>query len=149
MPAPHPLEELFRHADYRVRLACGGYASIRVGEPLPAPLPGLLPADDAGWGFITAWNPRGESRDPMTNRMAQRDLRDALRREHAGVRLHAGVGTLGDWREPSLFVAGIGIQALDALMLRYDQLAVVHGYAGERAQLRWSPILAPGPEGTP
>jgi len=141
MPRAHPLEDLFLRAAYRVRLAHGGFATIRIGDPLPATLAGLLPWPGAGWGFITAWNPRGEARDRSANRMAQRELREALRSAYPEARLHAGLGTLGDWREPSLFVAGIGASALDALMLRFDQLAVVSGRGPEAATLRWSPTV--------
>lgn len=139
MPPAHPLEDIFRQADYRVRLSRGGYASIRIGQPLPAALHCLLPEPGAGWGFITAWNPRGKPRERADNRIAQRELRDTLRREHPASRLRAGIGTLGPWREPSLFVAGIDAAALDALMLRHDQLAVVHGIGVRPAGLRWSP----------
>lgn len=139
MARKRPLEDIFLQADYRVRLAQGGHATIRVGDPLPAVLAGLLPDTGAGWGFITAWNPRGETRDRMANRMAQRELRDALRNQHPRAGLHAGLGTMDDWREPSLFVTGIDAAALDALMLRFDQLAVVSGCGRQDAELRWSP----------
>lgn len=147
MATPHPLEDIFLHADYRVRLPRGGHATIRVGDPLPAALARLLPASDAGWGFVTAWNPRGETRERRANRMAQRELRDTLRDHHPEARLHAGLGTLGDWREPSLFVAGIGITALDELMLHFGQLAVVYGHGTERAALRWASNSAPSRDG--
>lgn len=139
MSQQHPLEDLFLHAAYRVRLARGGHATIRVGEALPAELAAMLPDPDTAWGFITAWNPRGEARDRTANRMAQRALRDLLRKAHPDARIHPGVGTLGTWREPSLFVAGIGAASLDELMLRFGQLAVVLGRGGEPAALRWSP----------
>jgi len=120
--------------DYRVRLARGGWASIRIGAPLPAALAALTGARP--WGFLTAWNPGSSPRPRQTNRQAQRALLAALRElpDTAWIRAGHGVGT--GWREASLFVAGPGIATLDALARRFGQNAYVHADAHGPALLR-------------
>jgi hypothetical protein len=137
MHAPAEVREIFRVADYRVRLPGGESASIHIHKPLPVPLVALLPGPRAAWGFITAWNPGAASRSRQENRAAQRDLRDALLGIVDIQAIHPGVGSAPGWREPSLFVAGIACRDLDLLMLRFDQLAVVRGDGAGRAALRW------------
>lgn len=140
MSSTHPLQATFELAAYRVRLARGGYATIRVGKPLPGELAALLPEKDACWAFITAWNPHGTLRSRKANRKAQRALVDTLHNRYPAARWHAGCGTLDNWREPSLFVTGLSESALDELMHRFGQLAVVSGCGNEPAVLRWSPV---------
>lgn len=141
MPSPHPLQEVFLRTSYRVRLARGGSAVIRVDAPLPEALRPLLPSADAPWGFITACNPRGQTRPPAINRRAMRALRDALRQQAPGAILRAGCGVLGGWRESSLFAAGVPFHVLEQLMQRFDQLAIVRGKGSGEARLHWSPWL--------
>lgn len=144
MPSPHPLQEVFLRTTYRVRLPRGGYAAIRVGEPLPDALLQLLPDAGASWGFITACNPYGQTRPRQSNRRAMRALRDAFRECAPAAVLRAGHGTLGTWREPSLFASGVSFEMLDVLMQRFEQLAIVHGNGAGPARLHWSPWLEHG-----
>jgi hypothetical protein len=110
--------------DYRVRLARGGWASIRVGAPLPAALAALT--GERPWGFLTAWNPASSPLPRQQNRQAQRALLAALRELPDIAAILAGIGTGAGWREASLFVIGPGVAALDALARRFGQHAYVH-----------------------
>jgi hypothetical protein len=125
----------YRATAYRVRLARGGWATIRLEAPLPdalRPLAGPHP-----WGFITAWNPRSRPTPRPVNRRAQQSLLADLRALPATVALRPGCGAGNDgWREPSLFVVGPDTAALDTLAHRYEQNAYVHGRGAARAQLR-------------
>ncbi|HET7359528.1 MAG TPA: DUF3293 domain-containing protein [Rhodanobacteraceae bacterium] len=132
----------YLRSDYRVRLAQGGCASIRVGQPLPAALRATLPDAGAPWGFITAWNPWSTPRPPAVNRTAQRQLLAALRAQVPASCVRAAVGVDADgkrWREPSLFAAGVAFAVLDALMLRFGQHAIVRGTGAGPAELHWAP----------
>lgn len=128
----------YRHTDYRVRLAAGGHASIRIGQPLPALLGALLADAAEGWLLITAWNPASRPQPRAMNRLAQRDLCAALRA--AGARcLHASVGVgASGWREPSLFAIGPSAAAAEVLMRRFGQNAVVRGVGTGPAQLAFN-----------
>lgn len=128
----------YRATDYRVRLATGGWASIRIDQPLPAALAACVA--DQPWGFITAWNPRSHPQPRHVNRAAQRALLRQLRTLPQTVVLRAGVGVAqhGAWREPSLFVVGLDITALDRLAHIFAQHAYVHSRGPSAAQLRWT-----------
>jgi hypothetical protein len=119
---------------YRVRLAGGGAAIIRIGEPLPMALRPLAGGRD--WGFLTAWNPRSERQPPAVNRAAQRRLLADLRAD-ASLDIHPGAGKgSGDWREPSFWIVGIGAEALERLGERYGQNAWLFGHGPGPAELR-------------
>ena len=134
MPLPESIRRAWRETDYRVRLPHGGYASIRCGQPLPAPLLAWLPRATAPWGYITAWNPAGVRLQPRDNRIRQRRLRDELKADRYLYYVGTGVGT-NNWREPSLFVPGITYPRLDALAHRFGQLGVVRGTGAGPAEL--------------
>jgi hypothetical protein len=125
----------FQATDYRVRLPRGGWATIRIGEPLPPALRAL--AGPQPWGFVTAWNPRSQACSRPRNRDAQRRLLAALQASPSTVAIRPALGVGKDWREPSLFVTGLDTAALDALALRHGQLAYLHGESGDPARLRW------------
>lgn len=130
-------EDLLRaylRSAYRVRLCSGGAATIRIGEPLPGALRPL--AGDRDWGFFTAWNPRSRPQPPASNRQAQRRLlADLQALGPLAIRPALGVGTEG-WREPSLWIVGIGPEALEQLGLRYGQNAWLLGHGAGVAELR-------------
>ncbi|GAA0889062.1 DUF3293 domain-containing protein [Rhodanobacter soli] len=128
------LLEAFHATAYHVCLDTVTWATIRVDLPLPAQLAGAV--GSRPWAFITAWNPHARRRPPAENLAAQRELLAALQNQ-PGVTVHPalGVGTSG-WSEPSLFVVGAGIQALDKLARIHGQLAYVHGEADGAALLR-------------
>ena len=129
------LPTAFAATAYRVRLARGGCATIRIGEPLPATLRALVGAQP--WGFITAWNPHAQPRSRQRIRAAQRELLEALRMLPATVAIGPALGIGDNWREPSLFVSGLDTAALDTLARHHEQLAYVYGHASGMARLRW------------
>ena len=129
------LPATFQAADYRVRLSGGGWATIRIGEPLPASLRRL--AGTQPWGFVTAWNPRSQACSRQRNRHAQRQLLAALQASPGNVAIFAALGVGDGWRESSLFVTGLDTGALDALAARHGQLAYLHGAADSPVRLRW------------
>jgi len=130
----------YQATEYRVRLARGGYAVIRIDRPLPLELQPLAQA--LSWGFITAWNPRSESTSRANNRLAQRVLLAHLRalQETVAVRPGVGVASDGRWREPSLWVIGPTPTTFDALARRFDQFGYVHGDGTSQARLRLLPV---------
>ena len=126
----------YQATDYRVRLAGGGWASIRIGKPLPGAVQSLV--QQQRWGFITAWNPRSQRQRLPTNRRSQRELLQAVRAHADVVSVHAGLGVGRDdrWKEPSLFVIGPDTEVFDGLAKRFEQNAYVHGQGAAPAQLR-------------
>jgi hypothetical protein len=139
VPIPPETRRAFLDTEYRVRLPQGGCAVIRIGETLPPGLHGYVKDDRTPWGFITAWNPFAQQSSRARNRERQRELLAALR--HRGARLRPGIGVGandGDsaWREPSLFVAGLDFDTLDALGRRFEQVAIVRGIGCGEARLR-------------
>lgn len=134
MPLPESIRRAWTETDYRVRLPHGGYASIRCGRPLPAPLLALLRGADDPWGYLTAWNPAGVRLQHAANRIRQQRLRDELKEGHYRYYCGVGVGT-GGWRESSLFVPGMAWAQLDAMAQRFGQLGVVRGIGAGPAEL--------------
>ncbi|TAL72486.1 MAG: DUF3293 domain-containing protein [Rhodanobacter sp.] len=128
------LLEAFRATTYHVCLDPVTWAIIRVDLPLPAALAQTV--GTGPWAFITAWNPQARRRPPAENEAAQRQLLGEIGHA-AGARVYPaiGVGTSG-WSEPSLFVTGLDVPALDALTRAHGQLAYVHGEASGPATLR-------------
>jgi hypothetical protein len=137
MPIPPDTLRNFLDTDYRVRLPQGGWAVIRIGEPLPRALKGYLDDERTPWGFITAWNPFARPASRARNRTAQRELLSALREFGTTPRAGVGVGKGQEkWREPSLFVTGLDFDAMDALGRRFEQAAIVRGIGSRKAELR-------------
>jgi hypothetical protein len=127
------LLDAYCRSDYRVRLARGGAALIRIGEPLPPALYALTGGRE--WGFLTAWNPGSQPQSAIDNRAAERRLLADVR-ALPGVAIHPayGVGTDG-WREPSFWLPGIQRAQLDELGQRYRQRAWLYGMGAGSAQL--------------
>jgi hypothetical protein len=130
----------YRATEYRVRLARGGYAVIRIDRPLPLELHPLVQV--LSWGFITAWNPRSASTSRANNRLAQRALLAHLRALPETLAIRPGLGVAGDgrWQEPSLWVIGPSTATFDALAQRFDQFGYVHGEGASPAHLRLLPL---------
>jgi hypothetical protein len=130
------LLRLYAACHYDVRLPGGRRATLRVGQPLPAPLAEWL-ADAPFAAFITAYNPRSQPQPAAHNRAALRTLLREIRGV-AGARLLPGVGHLPGqrWREPSLLVAGLALTAVDALACRHSQNAIVLAHRNAATQLR-------------
>lgn len=130
------LVALYRQCHYEIRLPGGrARAILRVDEPVPAALNEWL-GDSTPGAFITAYNPRSTARSARENRAAQHVLLAAIRA--AGARVLPGVGRIPGqpWREPSLFVAGLAPEHIDALACRHSQNAVVVAHGNGTARLR-------------
>ncbi|WP_430389380.1 DUF3293 domain-containing protein [Dyella sp. 20L07] len=129
----------YRATDYRVRLTNGGWASIRIGKPLPDAIQSFV--RQRHWGFITAWNPRSQQQPRRTNRHSQRELLQAIRAQAEVNAIYPGLGVGGDnrWKEPSFFVIGPNTEVFDRLGQRFDQNAYVYGQGESPAQLRVLP----------
>lgn len=128
------LLEAFRATTYLVAIDTLNWATVRIDLPPPAEL--LAVAGAQPWGIVTAWNPQARRRAPAENLAAQQQLLAALQAQPGAKVFPAiGVGPSG-WSEPSLFVVGVDVPALDALAREHAQLAYVHGQAGGYAELR-------------
>ncbi len=141
----HEWREIYERTQYCVRLQCGGHAVIRIHRALPASLRTGLAEAYTPWAFITAWNPVSRPLSIAVNRSRQRQLLMRLRqlRPLPCITAGVGIGSADDenhpWREPSLFVVGIELERVDALMRAFDQNAVVCGTRDKPASLRWNP----------
>lgn len=143
MSTRHPpsLRAAYARTHYRVRLARGGCATIRIGHVLPAALHDLLPHADTPWAFVTAWNPLSQNCPAALNHAHQRELLATLRQSAPSALIRAGTGVGVDagtnWREPSLFVVDIDIDRLKSLMRPFKQHAIVCGHGTSPARLDW------------
>ncbi|WP_233843094.1 DUF3293 domain-containing protein [Dyella sp. 2HG41-7] len=126
----------YRATDYRVRLARGGWACIRVDAPLPSSLLTMIGMNS--WAFITAWNPFSQILQRAQNHAAQHALLAALRKLSGLISIRPAVGVGEGWREPSLFVVGPTLADTDALAQQFRQNAYVHGLGDGYARLRLS-----------
>ncbi len=133
------LERAYRETAYQVRLVRGGRATIRIGQILPEALQVL--AADAGWAFLTAWNPGSRPCDRLANRRAQRALLQALAADGWSWRPAIGAGREG-WHEPSLWIPGLPSSEAEKLARRFGQCAWVEAGPRGRACLRYSGIAA-------
>jgi len=122
------------HFDVR-RVHCSARDTLRIDAPLPAAVADWL-SDAPLCAFITAYNPRSTAQPAQYNRRAQRELLRQLH-EH-GARWRPGVGRIPGqpWREPSLLIAGLDLDAIDALAWRHSQNAIVLAHRNATAQLR-------------
>ena len=122
----------YRATVYRVRLARGGWAAVRIDAPLPRELLALVGAHC--WSVLTAWNPHSEPRPRADNRDAQHRLLDELKHCCEAIVVAEGVGNR--WREASLFAIGPDAATMDTYARRYQQNGYVHGEAAGPAMLR-------------
>jgi hypothetical protein len=130
------LVDAYRACHFEVRRLNGGARdALRIGAPLPAAVADWL-GDSPLCAFITAYNPQSTAQPAQDNRRAQRELLRQLR-DH-GARWRPGVGRIPGqpWREPSLLVAGLDLDAIDGLAWRHSQNAVVLAHRNAPAKLR-------------
>jgi hypothetical protein len=131
----NPLDTEYRRTEYRVRLPAGGFASVRVDQPLPAALAATI--GEQCWAIVTGWNPGAVRQSRETNRQAQRKLLALLKAASpTGLRGAVGVGA-GHWRECSLLAVGIDAWRILAIAEACGQLAIVCGNRGGPATLAW------------
>lgn len=130
------LLQLYARCHYEVRLPGGGSrAVLRIGQPL-LPVLQRWRGDAPLCAFVTAYNPLARRQPAAANRAAQHALLQTLRGQ--GARWLAGVGREPGqpWREPSLLVAGLDFDAIDALARHHSQIAVVVAHGNAPVQLR-------------
>jgi hypothetical protein len=88
--------------------------------------------------FITAWNPRSLSRSEADNLFAQQQLRAAIHALDLQALQAVGRSRLDDYREPSLLVPGLPLEAAQALMRRFAQNAFLWCDAQACPRLHWT-----------
>lgn len=135
------LRPVYEATRYLVHHA-GRTLAARIGEASPA-LDALLAAENAASGvFITAANPRSETRSAAENAAANRALAEALDRAGCRVLPHEGVAEAGDWREQGFFVLALGADEALRWAERFGQYAVVHCAIGRAAALLFTRLAA-------
>ena len=126
---------LYRASRYDARLPDGRHAVLEVGR---APDPALRPwlGDAPLAAYLTACNPRSSALPAAQNERLLAQLRREL--DAAGLRYLDGDGYLPgeQWREPSVLVTGLAPDALDALVRRYAQNAILVVRPGRPVRLR-------------
>ncbi|MBE5316533.1 MAG: DUF3293 domain-containing protein [Xanthomonadales bacterium] len=137
-------EPLYRATDYCVedpRLRC----RLRIDEPCEALATWLRAQGHGGAVFITAWNPHSLPQPDQRNRRDMRALQGAV--EALGLPALKAIGRAfeGDYSEPSLLVAGLGLDQAQALMQRFAQNACLwFDCAAPLARLQWREVREPG-----
>lgn len=92
--------------------------------------------------FITAWNPRSLSRSEADNLFAQQQLRAAIRALDLQALEAVGRSRVDHYREPSLLVPGLPLEAAQALMRRFAQNAFLWCDAQACPRLHWTGLPA-------
>lgn len=126
---------LYRASRYEARLPGGRCAVLEVGRlPDPALQPWLGAAPLAA--YLTACNPHSTPLPVAQNARLLAQLQREL--DAVGLPYLCGDGYLPgeQWREPSVLVAGLDADTLDALVRRYAQNAILVLRAGQVARLR-------------
>lgn len=144
VPATSDIATLLRAyhaADYRWECS-GRWHPISIGAIAPE-LEEAFPAA-AGFGLLSAWNPRSVERAEAVNRAE--DARLLAQLEATGLAFRAAFSAARNrtWREPSWIVMDMPLDAFDALARSHGQLATVHARRGEPARLRMYHDQPPG-----
>lgn len=131
------LKAAYLAAEYLVddpRLRC----ELAVGLPCAALSEWLRQHDYNSAAFITAWNPRSAACREDANLSAQQKLRVAI--DALGLPALEAVGRspIEDYREPSLLVPGLRLEAAHALMRRFEQNAFLWCDAEGCPRLHWT-----------
>jgi hypothetical protein len=115
---------LYRESHYDVRLPNGRAATLRIGEPAPAPVARWVGKDAAAF-YVTSCNPRSTSLPKAENDERLEMLRAELCARNC--RWLEGAGHIpGEaWREECLLVSGIDGGEADEIARRYDQNSIV------------------------
>lgn len=141
---------LYRESHYDVALSRDRIATIRVGEPAPAPLVRWI--GDAGIAYyLTACNPRSTSLAADENETRLATLRAEI--DARGVAYLEGVGHIPgeSWREKCLLVRGIGENEVTDIVQRYAQNCIVIARASGASMLRvyrhdWRAVVGAVPD---
>jgi hypothetical protein len=115
---------LYRESHYDVHLSRERTATIRIGEPAPAPLAHWIGDAHIAY-YLTACNPYSTPLTAEENDARLATLRAGL--DARGVAYLEGAGHVpGEaWRERSLFVRGIGEEEVAELARRFEQNGIV------------------------
>lgn len=126
---------LYRRTHYDAVLPDGTRVTLRIGAPAPLPIVDWIGADRFAV-FLSACNPQSHPLTPAENRVRTADLRLRLRATNA--RWLEGEGAIrGErWSEPSLLVAGLALESIDALARHFDQNAAVRVDTSAPVRLR-------------
>ena len=140
------LADAYAVANYRWELG-GRWHALRLGQPAPE-LEAQYP-QAAVFGLLSAWDPHSIPRAETVNRSADEALHTVLLA--SGLPYRAGFSSAANrsWREPSWVVAGMPLEELDRLALRFGQLGTLGWLRGEPVRLRMyarQPLLAHGRE---
>jgi hypothetical protein len=133
MPLTPELLDAYRNAEYVV--FADPHIVIRVGEK-NAQVESLIRAEGATTAaFVTAANPRGESRSDMENGVANAALQNFV--AAAGYPHFWGEGRdpRGTWAEPSFLIIGIYRANAEALGQLFEQNAIVFCELGKSPEL--------------
>jgi hypothetical protein len=133
VPLTAELVEAYTTADYVV--FSDPQVVLRVGEKNAA-LDAVISAEGATTAaFVTAANPRGESRSDMENGVANAALQSFV--AAAGYPHFWGEGRdpFGSWAEPSFLVIGIFRANAEALGQLFEQNAIVFCELGQAPEL--------------
>ena len=138
---------LYRASRYDALLPDGGTLSLRIGERPPQSLFDWM-GDLALSAYLTACNPHSMALTAAQNARRMNALLQEL--DAAGIAYLRGDGHLpGEtWREPSVLVKGLDLAAVDALVRRYEQNAILVMRPGEACSLRvyrddWRGLVLP------
>jgi hypothetical protein len=126
---------LYRESHYDVRLPNGRIATLRIGNPVPAPIVRWIGSDDAAF-YVTSCNPRSTSLPKAENDERLETLRTELRARSCRWLEGAGYVPGEAWREECLLVSGIDRGKADEIARRYDQNSIVVVRAGAAVTLR-------------
>ena len=113
-----------------------GRIALRIGEHSPV-LDKLMRKNGyQSWAFVTAFNPGSQSLSEDENRTRHQQLQLDIQTQDLPFFHGAGCPAKGDWQpELSLLILGISYDNARILGRRYEQLAIVTGDLGGRAQL--------------
>lgn len=131
------LEAAYLAAEYRVddpRLRC----ELAIGLPCAALSHWLRQRGCDSAAFITAWNPHSAPCSEDENLRAQQGLRAAIDALGLPALEALGRSRVDDYREPSLLVPGLPLEAAHVLMRRFKQNAFLYCDAEGCPRLHWA-----------
>ena len=135
MQTPPQLVDAYRAASYAVRLTDGSRQILHIGKRVPNALCSWI-GNDWPMVFLSASNPSSNVLALIENRRRTRGLLAYLKQlPH---RKLIGVGRARDksWRETSLLICGLSLQAADRLAIEFGQNAIVISMDPESTGLR-------------
>ena len=114
----------YRRTHYRVVLPDHAGSTIEIGKTTPGAIANWIGADGFA-AYLTACNPYSQALCDRDNDERLADLRERLNAGH--LRFLEGIASVPDetWFEPSLLVARLSLDAVDALARTLEQNAVV------------------------